>query len=202
MTLERRLRQRRLVRVSPARSASTQWQKVQTEITAPAAYQGITFVLRKAGQRHGGARRDAHPVRRAGAPRAPVTIDAGTLVFGEKCADSGGVRRRASRAPGDPTRHALLAVLAVDALRRRRRACTARSVFLPSQCGPGAGTRAAGRPVPQRQRLRERRLRGRDPGRRSPTRRAPATSTRRSARRRPDELPARTAPAAGSVRVS
>src|ERR1700722_11117192 len=60
---------------------STQWQRVQTEITAPPAYQGITFVLRKAGS--GTAILAEMRIQSVTGCSAPaVTIDAGTLVFG------------------------------------------------------------------------------------------------------------------------
>jgi len=122
---------------------ATQWQKVETEITAPAAYQGITFVLRKGGT--GTAVLAEMRIQSStGCTAAPVSIDAGTLLFGEKCADS---TECASGLTCTGVGSDLLcsqcsaSVPCADGV-----SCTARGVFLPSQCGPGQGLGKMGDP--------------------------------------------------------
>jgi hypothetical protein len=122
---------------------STQWQKVQTEITAPSAYQGITFVLRKGGT--GTAILAEMRIQSTtGCTAPPVTIDAGTLQFGEKCADS------TECAPGltctGVGTDTLCSQCSTSAPCASGVACTARGVFLPSQCGPGQGLGKTGDP--------------------------------------------------------
>jgi hypothetical protein len=122
---------------------ATAWQKVQTEITAPAAYQGITFVLHKGGS--GTAVLAEMRIQSStGCTAAAVTIDAGTLQFGEKCADS------TECAPGltctgDPT-DLLCSQCSASTPCANGASCTTRSVFLPSQCGPGQGLGKTGDP--------------------------------------------------------
>jgi hypothetical protein len=124
---------------------ATQWQKVQQEITAPAAYQGITFTLHKAGS--GTAVLAEMRIQGASDCTAPaVTIDAGTLVLGEKCADS------SECAAGLTCTGVNNDLLCSQCSATQPCAgdggvtCTARSVFLPSQCGPGQGLGKAGDP--------------------------------------------------------
>ena len=115
---------------------ATQWQKVETEITAPAAYQGITFVLRKGGT--GTAVLAEMRIQSStGCTAAPVAIDAGTLLFGEKCADTSECASglTCTGAPSD----LLCSQCSASAPCANAAPCTARSVFLPSQCGPGQG---------------------------------------------------------------
>ena len=66
-----------------------------------------------------------------------VTIDAGTLVFGEKCADSSDCAAglTCSGVSGD----LLCSQCSASVPCASGVACSARGVFLPSQCGPGAG---------------------------------------------------------------
>jgi len=122
---------------------ATQWQKVETEITAPAAYQGITFVLRKGGT--GPAVLAEMRIQSStGCTAAPVTIDAGTLAFGEKCADN------TECAPGLACTGAATDLLCSQCSAStpctNGASCTTRSVFLPSQCGPGQGLGKTGDP--------------------------------------------------------
>jgi hypothetical protein len=124
---------------------ATQWQKVQQEITAPAVYQGITFRLRKAGS--GTAVLAEMRVEASSGCTAPaVTIDAGTLVMGEKCADSTecAAGLTCAGASGDLLCSQCSPSQACPG--DGGIACTARSVFLPSQCGPGQGLGKTGDP--------------------------------------------------------
>jgi hypothetical protein len=122
---------------------SATWQKVQTEITAPAAYQGITFVLTK----NGGGTAVLAEMRiqsSTGCSASPVSIDAGTLQFGEKCADSTECAAGLT-CTGDPTDQ-LCSQCSASAPCVNGAACTARGVFFPSQCGPGQGLGKPGDP--------------------------------------------------------
>ena len=122
---------------------ATQWQQVQTEITAPAAYQGITFVLRKGGS--GTAVLAEMRIQSStGCSAAPVTIDAGTLLFGEKCADSTECASGLT-CTGVGT-DLLCSQCSASVSCANAVACTARGVFLPSQCGPGQGLGRTGDP--------------------------------------------------------
>ncbi|HEY3818675.1 MAG TPA: hypothetical protein VGL81_15990 [Polyangiaceae bacterium] len=122
---------------------ATQWQKVQTEITAPAAYQGITFVVRKGGSGTA-VLAEMRIQSTTGCTAAPVGIDAGTLMFGEKCADS------AECGPGltctGVSSDMLCSQCSDSAPCAGGVGCAARSVFLPSQCGPGQGLGKTGDP--------------------------------------------------------
>ena len=122
---------------------ATQWQKVQTEITAPAAYQGITFVLLKRG---GGTAVLAEMRIQAtsGCTASPVTIDAGTLRFGEKCADS--TECAAGLTCTGASTDLLCSQCSASMPCANGVACSARGVFLPSQCGPGQGLGKTGDP--------------------------------------------------------
>jgi hypothetical protein len=122
---------------------AAQWQKVETEITAPAAYQGITFVLRKAGT--GTAVLAEMRIQSStGCTAPPVTIDAGTLVFGEKCADMSECAAGLTcvGAPGD----LLCSQCSPSVPCAGAVECSARGVFLPSQCGPGQSLGKPGDP--------------------------------------------------------
>jgi hypothetical protein len=128
---------------------ATHWQKVQQEITAPAAYQGITFTISKAG---GGtailAEMRIQSTSDCSAP--PVSIDAGSLLLGEKCSDSTECASGLTCAPvydGDTTDLLCSQCSPTQACPGDGGvACTTRSVFLPLQCGPGQGLGAAGAP--------------------------------------------------------
>ncbi|MGD0526962.1 MAG: hypothetical protein ABSE49_17590 [Polyangiaceae bacterium] len=122
---------------------ATQWQRVQTEITAPAAYQGITFVLRKSGS--GTAVLAEMRIQSTTGCTAPAAaIDAGTLAFGEKCADSSecATGLTCTGVSGDM----LCSQCGPSAPCAGGVSCTTRSVFLPSQCGPGQGLGKTGDP--------------------------------------------------------
>jgi hypothetical protein len=123
--------------------ASAQWQKVETEITAPAAYQGITFVLKKGGTGTA-VLAELRIQSSSGCTAAPVTIDAGVLQFGEKCSDSTecAAGLTCTGAQGD----ALCSQCSSSVACAGGAACTARSVFLPSQCGAGQGLGKTGDP--------------------------------------------------------
>ncbi len=124
---------------------ATQWQKVELEITAPSAYQGITFALHKAGS--GTAVLAEMRVRSTSGCIAPaVVIGAGSLAMGEKCSAS------TECAPGLTCTGAGTDLLCSQCSSSQPCAgdggvvCAPRSVFLPSQCGPGAGLGAPGAP--------------------------------------------------------
>jgi hypothetical protein len=112
---------------------ATQWENVETEITAPAVYQGITFILRKAGT--GTAILAEMRIQSSSGCTAPPVALSG-LSLGEKCSTS------AACAEGltctgvngyDLCSQCSASVSCGDG----GVTCTARSVFLPSQCGPG-----------------------------------------------------------------
>lgn len=121
---------------------ATRWEQVQTEITAPAAYQGITFVLQKKGT--GTAILAEMRVQSSSDCTAPpVTIDAGSLQLGEKCAENSDC---ASGICTGVSGDLLCSQCSPTAPCADTVACVARSVFLPSQCGPGLGLGATGAP--------------------------------------------------------
>ncbi len=130
---------------------ATQWQRVQQEITAPAVYQGITFYVTKSGS--GTAVLAEMRIQSSTGCTAPaVDIDAGTLVLGEKCADS------TECAPGltctelgvdggtDMLCSQCSSTVPCAGQGDSGVACVARSVFLPAQCGPGLGLGRTGDP--------------------------------------------------------
>jgi hypothetical protein len=122
---------------------SAQWTRVQTEITAPADYQGITFTIKKAGT--GTAiLAELRIQETTGCTASPAAIDAGSLTLGEKCASS------ADCAPGLTCTGAASDMLCAQCSSSDPCAngatCSTRSVFLPSQCGPGEGLGGSGEP--------------------------------------------------------
>jgi len=124
---------------------ATHWQKVQTEITAPAAYQGITFTLRKAGSGTA-VLAEMRIQSTSGCTAPPASIAAGSLVLGEKCAGD------SDCSPGLTCTGAAGDLLcsqcsgSVPCPGDGGVACVASSVFLPSQCGPGLGLGKVGDP--------------------------------------------------------
>ncbi|MGH7293847.1 MAG: hypothetical protein ACRELB_02885, partial [Polyangiaceae bacterium] len=128
---------------------ATHWQKVQQEITAPAAYQGITFTLRKAGAGTAVlAEMRIQSTSDCSAP--PAAIGAGSLVLGEKCGDSSECAAGLTCAAvydGDTTDLLCSQCSSSQACPGDAGvACTTRSVFLPLQCGPGQGLGQPGDP--------------------------------------------------------
>jgi hypothetical protein len=124
---------------------ATSWQKVQQEITAPAAFQGITFAIVKNGT--GTAVLAEMRIQwSSGCTAAPSAPDAGTLELGEKCSDT-----------SDCTSGLTCAGTGTDLLCAQCSdtqpcpgdggvSCSTRSVFFPNQCGPGQGLGASGDP--------------------------------------------------------
>jgi hypothetical protein len=126
--------------------ASASWERVQTEITTPIAYQGIAFTLRKDGQ--GTAILAEMRIQSTTGCTAPApVIDAGSLKLGEKCATSadcaGGLTCVTSMPGSDDT---LCGQCSPSQACAGGAACSARSVFLPTQCAPGAGRGKPGDP--------------------------------------------------------
>jgi hypothetical protein len=122
---------------------STQWESVQTEITAPAAYQGITFFLTKGGT--GTAILAEMRIQSSsGCTAQPPSITG--LAFGEKCeADAGDTCATGLTCFGVSGDQ--LCSQCSDAVSCANGAvCSTRSVFFPSQCGPGQGLGASGDP--------------------------------------------------------
>ena len=128
---------------------ATQWQKVQQEITAPAAYQGITFYVKKAGSGTA-VLAEMRIQSSSGCTAPPVGIDAGTLVLGEKCADSTecapGLTCTELGVDGGTDLLCSQCSSTVPCAGDGGVACVARSVFLPAQCGPGQGLGKTGDP--------------------------------------------------------
>lgn len=123
--------------------ASASWQQVQTEITAPAAYQGITFVLRKQGK--GTAVLAEMRIQSTTGCTAPaVQIDAGSLELGEKCSASS-LCRSGLTCAGDPS-DLLCSQCSASHPCAGGEKCVARSVFLPAQCAPGESLGKPGDP--------------------------------------------------------
>jgi hypothetical protein len=123
--------------------AATKWHTVQTEITAPPRYQGITFYVKKSGtgaavlaemaiQSTSGCTAPAHKLTglRLGEPCSSTTECAPGLVCPEEV-DGG------AQFCGECTEQMPCAGSA---------SCQQRSVFLPLQCGPGQGLGASGAP--------------------------------------------------------
>jgi hypothetical protein len=123
--------------------ASTDWQRVQTMITAPRAYQGITFTLRKAGT--GAAVLAEMRIQSTTGCTAPApAIAPGSLVMGEKCAESSECAAGLTCAgEGGDT---LCAQCSASQACAGGATCEARSVFLPKQCAPGGGKGNPGDP--------------------------------------------------------
>ena len=123
---------------------------MQTEITAPAAYQGITFYVTKAGI--GTAVLAEMRIQSSTGCTAPaVAIDAGTLVLGEKCADCDASARAGLTCTelgvdGGTDMLCSQCSSTVPCAGKSGVACVARSVFLPAQCGPGLGLGRTGDP--------------------------------------------------------
>ena len=63
--------------------SATQWQKVQAEITAPAAYQGINFIITKGGT--GTAVLAEMRIQKTTGCNPANQVEAGTLVLGDAC---------------------------------------------------------------------------------------------------------------------
>jgi hypothetical protein len=117
---------------------STQWEQVQQEITAPAAYQGITFHLRKGGNGNA-VLAEMRIQSTTGCTAAPVTIDAGTLALGEKCASSEECETGLTCAGTGTDTLCAQCSPSKPCPGDGGVACTTRSVFMPLQCGPGEG---------------------------------------------------------------
>jgi hypothetical protein len=118
---------------------SGSWQNIQTEITAPAAYQGITFVLAKAGS--GTAVLAEMRVQSTTGCTAPA-VATRSLGFGEKCSTSADCAEglMCTGTTGD-----LLCSQCSDSSQCAAGvSCSTRSVFFPSQCGPGEKLGASG----------------------------------------------------------
>jgi len=122
---------------------SANWETVQTQITAPARYQGITFHLKKNGtgtailaemaiQSTTGCTAPPPPIQnlRLGEPCSSTAQCASGLVCPEWV--DGGVQYCGQCTPQIPCDMSL--------------PCQTRSVFLPFQCGPGLGQGAPGAP--------------------------------------------------------
>jgi hypothetical protein len=123
--------------------ASATWHTVQTEITAPARYQGITFYVKKNGT--GTAILAEMAIQsRSGCTAPPPKID--NLRFGETCSSTaecetgfvcpewvdGGTQFCGQCTDQIPCEGGVT--------------CKTRSVFLPLQCGPGQGLGQSGAP--------------------------------------------------------
>lgn len=123
--------------------ASATWQQVQTEITAPADYQGITFQIRKEGEGTA-VLAEMRIQSTTGCTAAPVAIDAGSLELGEKCSGSSVCRAglTCTGASSDP----LCSQCSSSQPCPDGQKCVARSVFLPAQCAPGEGLGKKGAP--------------------------------------------------------
>jgi hypothetical protein len=122
---------------------ATDWQSVQTEITAPAAYQGITFYLTKGGT--GTAILAEMRIQSSsGCTAAPVTVKG--LQFGEKCDPDGGDVCASGLTCFGVSGDALCSQCSDNVTCANGAACSTRSVFFPSQCGPGQGLGDAGAP--------------------------------------------------------
>jgi hypothetical protein len=122
---------------------ATYWQSVQTEITAPPAYQGITFYLTKGGT--GTAILAEMRIQSSsGCTAAPQPL-AG-LGFGEKCqADAGDTCAEGLTCFG-VSGDQLCSQCSDTVPCSNGAVCSTRSVFFPSQCGPGQGLGASGDP--------------------------------------------------------
>ncbi len=119
------------------------WQRVQTEISAPPAYQDITFSIRKNGT--GTAILAEMRIQATSDCTAPpVGIDAGSLALGERCAAA------SDCAPGlvctGDSGDLLCSQCSAGQPCATGVACATRSVFFPAQCGPGLGLGASGEP--------------------------------------------------------
>jgi hypothetical protein len=121
---------------------STYWEKVQTEITAPPAYQGITFVLEKEGT--GTAVLAEMRIQSTGGCTARPPPIAPNLEFGEKCETSATCADHLT-CTGAPT-DLLCSQCSSTVPCPDGEACKTRSVFFPSQCAPGEGLGKAGTP--------------------------------------------------------
>jgi hypothetical protein len=122
---------------------ATQWQEVTEEITAPSAYQGITFVIRKGGA--GTATLAEMRIQStSGCTAAPRKIKDHSLQLGEKCATSAECRSdlTCTGVSGD----LLCSQCSSSEPCAGGAVCKARSVFLPSQCGPGEKLGKEGEP--------------------------------------------------------
>jgi len=122
---------------------STSWQSVQTEITAPPAYQGITFYLTKTGT--GTAILAEMRIQSSSgctAPPKPIT----GLEFGEKCEADAGDTCAAGLTCFGVSSDQLCSQCSDTVPCTNGAACSTRSVFFPSQCGPGQGLGVGGDP--------------------------------------------------------
>jgi hypothetical protein len=121
--------------------ASASWQQVQSEIPAPAAYQGITFVITKGGSGTA-VLAEMRIQSTTGCSPGAVEIEAGTLDLGEKCSTAadchGGLT--CTGASSD----AVCSQCSSSQPCPNGEKCVARSVFLPAQCAPGEGLGAMG----------------------------------------------------------
>jgi hypothetical protein len=122
---------------------AARWDQVQQEITAPEAYQGITFYVRKSGS--GRAVLAEIRIQSTSGCTAPaVAIPAGTLALGETCAESTDCTAGLTCAGTGGYLICSQCSASVPCGGDGGGACVARSVFMPMQCGPGEGLGKAG----------------------------------------------------------
>ena len=123
--------------------ASATWQKVETEITAPASYQGITFRITKKGAGTA-VLAEMRIQSTTGCTASAPAID--DLVLGEACG-SGATCAAGLVCPGaSDAGVAVCSQCDDDTPCAGGAACQRRSVFLPAQCAPGQGMGASGAP--------------------------------------------------------
>jgi hypothetical protein len=123
--------------------AAAKWQSVQSEITAPPAYQGMTFYLTKTGT--GTAILAEMRIQSASdctAPARPI----GGLGFGEKCEADAGDTCASGLTCFGVSGDQLCSQCSDTVACGDGAVCSARSVFFPSQCGPGQGLGVSGDP--------------------------------------------------------
>jgi len=123
--------------------AATFWQRVETLITAPEAYQGITFLLRKDGTGTA-ALAEMRVQSTSGCTGAAVMIKPGSLALGVRCTDSVacGSGLVCNQAAGDPR----CAECSDDRPCPNAGVCEARGASLPAQCDPGERAGGTGAP--------------------------------------------------------
>jgi hypothetical protein len=116
---------------------------VQTEITAPAAYQGITFYLTKTGT---GTAILAEMRIQSSSGCTALAKPIGGLGFGEKCEADAGDTCASGLTCFGVSGDQLCSQCSDTVACANGAACSTRSVFFPSQCGPGQGLGASGDP--------------------------------------------------------
>jgi hypothetical protein len=122
---------------------ATYWQSVETEITTPPSYQGITFYLTKNGT--GTAVLAEMRIQSTGGCTAPAPPVAG-LGLGESCQPDAGDTCASGLTCFGVGTDTLCAQCSDTVACAGDAACSTRSVFFPSQCGPGQGLGASGDP--------------------------------------------------------